>query len=191
MIKVLDSGVMDPKVIAQRTQVLHDFGAFLTMWGEFELALELAIARRAKLSAINASIILGGLQFGAKSSILLSLLSQQGADPAIAKAVSVVIETAKRNALVHGYANFEGGEEVTFVFSKREVKSSYKVTHAEFTSDGFHKHLLELQRLMGDAFSALRITSADVSEYGETAQLLAPVSQHPQSPRQHGRTGSE
>jgi hypothetical protein len=174
--------------IEQRTQLLHDFGAFLALWSEFEMSLEIAIARRVGMSTIHASIVLGGLSFGAKPFILYSLIEEAKEDPSIASKVRMVIDHARRNALVHGFTNAERGEETVFSFSKREVKNGYRVTHAEFTADGFTDHFQIAQRLVAIAWAALDITNDDLNRYGREARLFAPIPKRPQAPPQNEET---
>ena len=168
--------------IEQRTQVLHDFGAFMTLWSEFEMSLEVAIARRTGMTTIHASIVLGGLAFGAKPAILYSLIEEAGEDPSITAKVRAVVDHARRNALVHGFMNAERAEEAVFSFSKREVKNAYRITHAEFTAEGFNQHFQKAQELVGAAWRALEITNDDLNLYGREARLFALIPPRPQCP---------
>ena len=83
----------------KRTQFLHDYAALLMLWAEFELAIEAKTAEIANLAPRDASIIVGGLNFGAKSSILYSLVAERG-ETAITPKVLAVIDHAQRNAQV-------------------------------------------------------------------------------------------
>ena len=174
MVKIPNSDEhLSPEFIEARTQLLHDYGALLSRWGEFELAIEVKIAQLTNLAPIDASIIIGGLNFGNKPSILYSLLNERGMDD-VAAQVRSVIDHAKRNALVHGVS---GGDRSTleFAFFKREVGSNYKVKQLNFTAETFNEHLEQLLTLIREAEAALGITEQDIDAYGREARLLQPT----------------
>lgn len=156
--------------LERRTQFLHDYGALLSVWSEFELAIEVKIAQLAGLDPLKASIILGGLSFGNKPAILSALLNESG-DTTLAPKVQAVINAAKRNSLVHGIvASDDMMEEIGFV--KREIGPGYSVKKYPFNEATFHKHFLEFRRLYGLAIEAMGLTLDDLEEYGRKAQLF-------------------
>jgi len=78
MVKIPTSSddTLSREFVDKRIQFLHDYGAFLAHWAEFELAIEVKIAKLTNLNPLDASVILGGLNFGSKPNILFSLLTR-------------------------------------------------------------------------------------------------------------------
>jgi len=177
MVKVPTTDISCPEALERRTQLLHDYGAFMALWSEFEFILEVKIAALAGMEPLKASIVLGGLSFGNKPKILYSLLSLSS-DTTTAPKVRAVINAARRNALVHSVVASEPDlTEIGFV--TREVGNTYKVRENRFTADSFHKHFLEFRRLYYEATDALGITVEAAEQYGRTARLFAPDGQRP------------
>jgi hypothetical protein len=170
MVKYVLSDPMPEQAIDRRTQFLHDYGSLLSVWSEFELALEVKIAQLAKMEPLTASIVLGSLSFGNKPAILLSLLDEAG-DTETGPKITNVINKARRNALVHGVVASERDiSEIGFV--KREVGPKYTVKTSAFTSDSFHEHFLAFREAYLEAMQALGLTLADLEEYGQKARLF-------------------
>jgi len=154
---------LPPAFVEQRTQFAHDYGAFLAQWAVFEIAIEVKIAKLANLTSLDASIILGGLNFGSKPSILYSLLRERGLDGVVDK-VRAVIDHARRNALVHGIPWSEE-DDPQFVFFKREVGDTYKVKQLPFTAESFNQHFEKLCELIAYAFEGMGLTLWDLHKY--------------------------
>lgn len=176
-----------PAYVEDRTQFLHDYGALLSLWSEFELAIEVKIAQLVGMAPKDASIVLGGLSFGSKPSILSSLLSQRG-DVTTANAVEAVITHTRRNALVHGVSGGDP-EKGLFAFFKREIGSSYKVNHVTFNKDGFNQHFETFRLLYKSAQDAMGLTFDDLEAYGRGAGLFEPTPPRPQGHPQRAGNG--
>lgn len=174
-----------PEFLEDRTQLLHDYAALLTLWGEFELMLEIKIADLAGIKPIDASIILGGLNFGNKPPILYSLLNQRG-QAEIAGKVKDVINHARRNALVHGIAGAEVSDR-TFGFYKREIGETYVVKQLDFTAETFNAHFEKFRLLVQAAALAMQVHEEDMDEYADAAGLYKRARQHsPDLPQREG-----
>ena len=174
MIKIPKTAeITSPEFIADRTQFFHDYAALLLLWGQFEFALEVAIARLAGLTPPDASIILGGLSFGNKPPMLYSLLAKRGKPDASAK-VKAVINHVGRNALVHGIAGSDY-ETRDFAFFRREVGEELVVKHILYTADTFNAHFERFRDLADAALDALGISDADLSQFAREAGLLEPT----------------
>lgn len=141
----------------------------MTLWSEFEIVLEIAIARLAEMKPLAASIVLGGLSFGNKPSILYSLLVEAGEQSKI-EPVKALINHARRNALVHGTPATED-DYSNFAFIKRDIKDRYRVSRAEFTAAQFHEHFLEFRRLHLAAADALNISGDDIEDYAKAGRF--------------------
>lgn len=153
-----------------RTQLLHDFGALMVMWGEFELAIEIKIGRITKMTPIHNSITIGSLGFGTKHNVLICLLHEEG-DTETIKAVKALVSFTGRNALVHSIIGAEL-DHSNYGFFHREVKNQYKVIKKEFTADSFHDHFEQFRVLHDAALKALGIQSEDeFNEYGREARF--------------------
>ena len=178
MVKIPEDALGSPEFTEQRTQFLHDYAALLMLWAEFELAIEFKISKLTGMNPKDASIVIGGLSFGCKPSILYSLLDQRG-DQEIAPKVRAVIDHARRNALVHGSpASVE--DEGRFVFFKREVNSAYVVKHLDFTAETFNAHWMKFRTLETEALAAMDISDEDLEEYARAAGLFEPTPPRPQ-----------
>ncbi len=189
MVKIpISPYVTPPEFVEQRTQLLHDYGAFMALWSEFELFLEVKIAQLTGLSPIDASIILGGLNFGSKPSILYSLLEERGWGHLIPP-VRAIIDHARRNALVHGLVATEHVPP-KFVFAKREVGSRYVVKHTSFNDTLFNEHFETLRILYKEAQDMLGISLSDLEEYGNAARLFEPTPPRPQGRPPREGTGA-
>ena len=165
---------------AKRTQFLHDYGALLSLWSHFELSIEVKIARLANLAPKDATIILGGLNFGSKPDILYSLLDQRDQNDVAGK-VRAVINHVRRNALVHGVAGADD-KPFRFAFFKREVGSRYEVKHLIYTPKQFNAHFEQFRELMFVAQDAMGVHLDDLEEYGREAGLFEAT-----PPRRQGR----
>lgn len=176
-----------PAYVEDRTQFLHDYGALLSLWSEFELAIEVKIAQLVGMAPKDASIVLGGLNFGSKPAILYSLLSQRG-DDATAQTVRAVISHTRRNALVHGVSGGDADEK-TFVFFKREIDSAYKVNHIGFTADTFNQHFETFRALYKAAQDAMGVTFDNLEAYGREAGLFEPTPPRPQGHPRRAENG--
>lgn len=179
---------VSPAFVDCRTQVMHDYGTLLAVWSQFELALEVKIARLAGLSPRDSSIILGGLSFGNKPAILYSLLNDRSLTDVAAK-IRAVIDHTRRNALVHGVTGSDMIEN-RIVFYKREIGATYKVTHLTYSADEFNAHFERFRDLANEAMASLDLTLEDLEKYAGEAGLLEPTP--PRSPvlPQDGETGS-
>jgi len=159
----------DAPGVKERTQLLHDFGALLTMWSELEIAMEIAIRKLTGMSALQTSIVVGSLQFGTKKNILSSLLKEAGNEDQ-SKAIKDLVDFAKRNALVHSAVAAED-DYSKFVFFFRSVKEKYHVKTEEFTAASFHQHFLRFRELHDAALQALNVTPGEMNEYGHGARF--------------------
>ena len=155
--------------IDQFQQLNHDYGAILILWGTLEISIEITIARLTGMSFLNASIVLGSLQFGAKRNILSSLLRERG-DTERMKPLTNLITFAKRNALVHSVMANES-DHSRFDFHQREIKDAYKVTAHSFTADTFHDHFLKFIQLEALVNAALGISKNDLTQYAHEAKF--------------------
>lgn len=169
MVKLPSDLSADAPGISDRTQLLHDFGALLTMWSELEIAIEIAIWKVTGMSALHTSILIGSLQFGTKRNILSSLLREAG-DRAPTKAIKDLVDFAKRNVLIHSAVAAEH-DYSKFVFFNRSVKEKYDVSAEEFTASSFHQHFLRFRKLHDAALKALNVTQAEMNEYGRAARF--------------------
>lgn len=167
---ILDSS---PEFTEQRTQFLHDYSALLMLWAEFELAIEFKIAELTGMAPKDASIVVGGLNFGAKPSILYSLLDQRG-DKNTASKVRAVIDHARRNALVHGSPASDQAEG-HFAFFKREIGHTYVVKRLNFTAETFNDHWMKFRALENEALIAMGITDEGLERYAHEAGLFEPA----------------
>lgn len=156
--------------IRQRTQLLHDYGAFLTLWSEFELLLEVKIAELTGLQPVDASIVLGTLGFGTKPLILEALLHERGSAELMEK-VNAAISHAKRNALVHSLVASEHSPP-KFAFARRDLGRGYRVRHTTFNDESFNKHFETFRKLYKEAQDALGIQLEDMEEYARSARIF-------------------
>ena len=168
-----------PQFIEDRTQFLHDYAFLLLLWSQFEVALEVKIAKLAGLSAIDASIILGGLSFGNKPSILYSLLEKRGR-PDVSAKIEKVIQHVGRNALVHGIPGSDT-DAGTFAFFRREVGAAYLIKHLTYTAKEFNQHFEKFQSLASEAMDVMELEDSDLDEYASAAGLLEPTPPRPQA----------
>lgn len=157
----------------KRTQFLHDYAALMMLWAEFELAIEAKIAEIANLAPRDASIIVGSLNFGAKSNILYALLAERN-DTLIAPKVRAVIDHAQRNVLIH---SSPAGDEATgrFSFFRRDVGNRYVVSHLNFTDKTFNQHWLNFRQLEHEALVAMSFTDETLQQYAREAGLFEPT----------------
>jgi hypothetical protein len=147
-----------------RTQLLHDFGALIAMWGQFEIAVEAKIGAITGIKPLYCSIVVGPMNSGAKRNTLYSLLREEG-DGTVTAAVKNLVSFAKRNALIHGVV---GGEPDSsrFAFFYREVKEKYEAKRLVYTAEEFHQHFLKFRQLHHAAMVALGFDSEDrLNEY--------------------------
>lgn len=155
--------------VERRTQFMHDFAAVLSIWAELEMVIEIKIAQLTGMKALDASIVLGSLQAGARKNILYSLLNERGEKETISK-VRAAISFAKRNVLVHSQYASEN-DYSKFRLYQREVKESYKVTSHDFTAETFHQHFLKFRELHHEADAALGVSDKQIAEYGRAARF--------------------
>lgn len=108
------------------------YGLFIAVWAQFELTVEILIMRQLRLTAQEASIVCGGLSFGSKIHVLLSLLSRDDKNDDGILLLKQAQEFADRNSFAHGFLYDEitpnppegtPGYKVSLL--KREVKYQY------------------------------------------------------------------
>ncbi|MGE0775480.1 MAG: hypothetical protein AB7G25_12570 [Sphingomonadaceae bacterium] len=139
--------------------IFTSFGRFMAIWSEFEITIEVAITRLTKMNALDASIVLSGIQFGAKAEILKSLLSERGFEQS-KSAVQKAIDIGKRNALIHSVPS--GDEKsMRFAFVRREVKNTYKVREWDMSAEEFNEQVEKFLRAFYDVTISLDIKISD------------------------------
>jgi len=178
-----------PAFLEERTQFLHDYGAFLAHWAEFELAVEVKIAKLTNLKPLDASIVLGSLNFGSKSNILCSLLNERE-EVALRSKIRSVTGHAKRNKLVHG-AIASDLDDPRFAFIKREVGNEYVVDPHHFTAASFNKFFERFRELTSEALTAMGVAMQDIEDYGREARFFESDPQRPPSRRPDAAIGSK
>jgi len=165
----------EPERFPLRYQFLHDYGALIAVWNEFEIAIEVAIMRRTGMTPLKASIVLSAIGFGHKRNILDALLKEEGREDLITKLESA-INAAGRNAFVHGVPT--GNKDLTeFAFARRDFKNKrYRTKPIRFTAESFREHFLNFQGQYVELAAALGVTMDDIDAYAREARFDWPKS---------------
>ena len=140
------------------------------MWATFESMIEVGIAETLDLDYEVANLILSGLSFKRKSSILKSALYVKGQHDTI-ELIKDIINDAKRNTIAHGRVGIRNSKEV--IFSHRDSDDRYRDRKFVFSKEEMFLHgkdffssCVELQEEMG-------LTDEMLENYGQASLSLA------------------
>lgn len=151
-------------------QTLTQVGLFHGIWMKFDLHIETAIAIISKLDFETANIMLHGLSFSRKVSILKSLLHMKDPKHPAITAIQSLQNNAKRNAITHGLLTTT---ENRLCFTTRETTNKFRTKHHYFTFDEMNNHVLWILSLLYDFDKALDLDEEKTSEYDHAAVSLS------------------
>jgi hypothetical protein len=141
------------------------YGAFLLLWQEFELMMEIAIMRELNLTADVGSALCASLAFQAKFSTLLALLRRDQSNKSKIAAVKTAQKVAKRNAFVHGFIlNLKEDPRIRLV-NRTNRNGKYKVTSTAVGMLSMVNHAAEFMEAFEAAGESLGISIADIDAY--------------------------
>jgi len=149
------------------------YGLFIAVWAEFELTIEILIMRQLRLSSQEVSIVCGGLSFGSKIHMLLSLLARDDKNKDGIDLLRQAQNFADRNSFAHGFLYGEGIQEhppsgsVGFSVNllKREVKYEYIAKSRLLDIKTMTKHVVEFNKQHKAIKNHFGISSDDVKAY--------------------------
>ena len=116
-------------------------GRFYAAWATFDTLIELSIAKTLELDLEHANLLLHGLSFSRKVSILKSALTLKGNKNSI-ELINDIVQDAKRNAIAHGQLDYTNENEV--VFRYRNSQDKYTEKNYSFDKDEMKVHYKEL-----------------------------------------------
>jgi hypothetical protein len=174
MIDVPDPGHNISLLNAQRIREFFSvYGSFLQLWQTFEIVIEIGIMRRLNLSPRHASIVLNGLNFSAKSSILLALLREAEQENKTAiSAVTSAQTQAERNDFTHSF--FTTSDEGLMRLVRRNIRNGhYSVNLRDVNATTMRDHGYQFSEAVKVAMEALGVTPKDVDEYSREIESHA------------------
>jgi hypothetical protein len=148
------------------------YGLFIAVWTQFELTVEILIMRQLRLSPQEASIVCGGLSFGAKIHMLLSLLARNEKNAEGILLLKQAQNFADRNSFAHGFL-YENVKEYppdgTVGYSanllKREVKYEYVAKLRPLDIKTMAKHVVDFSKQHKVIKKHFGISDDDVKAY--------------------------
>ena len=122
----------EEELFSSLDDISGSLGAFYLIWAAFEHTVELSIAYLANLDYGHANLLLHGVSFTRKASILKSLLTSIDQNHPAISIVSTISNESKRNLFAHSFITQSEG---MIVFNKRDSKNKYKHKHHPFNGE--------------------------------------------------------
>src|ERR1700683_2115233 len=149
------------------------YGLFIAVWAQFELTVEILVMRQLRLTPQEASIVCGGLSFGAKIHMLLSLLARD--DTKNSDGILMLKQAqsfADRNSFAHGFLYDEvktdppdGMLGYTASLIKREIKYEYVAKIRALDVKTMAQHVTEFSQRHSDIKKHFAISEEDAKAY--------------------------
>jgi hypothetical protein len=151
---------------------LASYGLFMLNWSLLETVIEVAIAKRLELHALEGNIVTASLGFQARASILRSFLAlDTGTNSKEAiKVINDATQEANRNAIIHGQV-FAEGETLSFVY--RKVDHGLTAKRITVDSTSMLERAGKLKESIIRLQSLLSISDDDLHEFGKIGQIAA------------------
>lgn len=151
------------------------YGLFIAVWSQFELVIEMLIMKELRLSNQETSIVCGGLAFGSKIHMLLSLLARKEENSHGITLLKNIQSFADRNSFAHGFIHdetkadsFEFGSSTprySASLIKREIKYQYIVKMRPLDMGKLGLHVLEFFKKLAELKQFFKITDDDFKAY--------------------------
>ena len=135
----MDESVPD---IRTKTEFYAAVGMFHVAWSTTDLVISYAIGNLLKISNEETHVLIAGMEFGRKATVLRNLISRakHRNKAQIVGALNSVQNDSKRNAIAHGLMTFDtAGTGVTFI--DRSRGGEYTATPHYFTYLEFSRHV--------------------------------------------------
>ena len=167
-------------VTDQNLKLIALLGNFVIAWSIFDQAIDVGIMKHLGITSRQAAIVLSGLGFERKVSILRALINENSPPNKDAiSSISKIMETAKRNLLLHA-SIWMGNDHLEFV--KMDTHKTLTVRHENYnvkrfseTIDAITANILQLQ-------SQLQISDEELSSIAKIGKSLADKSATSPSP---------
>lgn len=164
-----------------------EYGSFFAVWASYELVVEVIIMRRLRLSPIEASIVCGGLGFGAKVNILYSLIAD--GDEVGKKLLRDAQNIAARNDFAHGFIT-KTPVPYQFKLIRRDVKDALTVRVKPLGFEEMAEHGIKV----ADAFHAVQahfgVSDEDLDAYARAIESHSSIRASQAKPRPARPTNS-
>jgi hypothetical protein len=146
-----------------------NFGIFYSLWLILEATIECAIGRFLDLPHRKTHILMAGMEFGRKASLLRILLDDSD-HPDREKIRNLLVKIqneAKRNIFTHSLLKSEV-DNVTFVHRKVQ-NGKFTVTSTKFSPDEFNKHVVDIIAVSNEFGLLLGINQEEFEAYCQAA----------------------
>jgi hypothetical protein len=171
------------------------YGLFIAVWSQFELTVEILIMRQLRLSPEEASIVCGGLSFGSKIHILLSLLARDEKNENGMLLLKQAQNFADRNSFAHGFLHEVqkslGTDHFSAILLKREVKYEYIVKQRPLTTAALLKHVGEFAKQNVAIKDHFLISDDEFKAYGKSILDAALALESRAALRQQSQTNAQ
>lgn len=177
---------MSESLTKRGEEAMMALGFFVVGWSILEAVLEVAIAKQLKLSAVDGSIVTAGLQFKARATMLMGLLSRNPAKNADAIAtLKTIMNRGDRNDLIHSVIGWDGDH---LVFNRRKSDGALKVKRIYYGREELMKLCLEFSGLAEDLKSQLGISDRQHVTFLQRAHNAAAKAGKSPSPPKSSKT---
>lgn len=154
-------------------------GHFVLVWSHFETLIGAAIMKRLKITPKQAAIVMSGLGFERKISILRALMSLHRRDNKKPFAImDKILSLAKRNVLLHAAISFTADDEY-IEFIKMDTDRTIKARSVKHSVQTFATAMLEVSETTNELRVYLGITWAEMETISKIGESLAAGRQYP------------
>ena len=145
-------------------------GGFHMSWSTFDIIIELSITKLINIDFEKANLLLHGMSFSRKFSILKSLLYLKDPKHEVITLLNEFQSLAKRNTIVHGML---GWHDESLQFTMRESSNRFKVKKVTLKNDEMRALVAKMVELASDLQSKMSIDNEDFDNYAIAADKLA------------------
>jgi hypothetical protein len=158
---------------AEMREFFGRYGSFIQLWQTYELMIEIAIMRQLRISVEENSIVCGGLNYSAKSAIILGLLKRDGTKANAVSALRTAQQTSERNNFIHSFLTHSRVEPLMRLVRRSVRDGNYKVEWRDATKGGMQAHGDEFAAAFQRAADALDISESDIDAYASELEAHA------------------
>jgi hypothetical protein len=143
-------------------------GWFHAAWTAMDLVVDLAICKLLKITPEQTHALVAGLEFGRKTALLRSLLSQSDYKN-VAQLKGFITRISKeslRNVFSH---SFIASDADSVAFIHRSSQGQYSAKGYQFTPDNFVAHTKAFVQLAEDLRKALGFSAKEIGDFAAAA----------------------
>ncbi len=161
---------LSQKALSAMNIGFEHLGGFHMSWSTFDIIIEISIAKLINIDFEKANLLLHGMSFSRKFSILKSLLHLKDPKHEVITILNEFQSLAKRNTLVHGML---GWHDESLQFTMRESSNRFRVKKVTLKNDEMRALVASMAELAKELQLKMSLEDKDFDDYGVAADSLA------------------